>query len=132
MSLMADDLKRATAIIPSGYWPAAQMVGTVTLIYADRCRRRIRLTDDSGKPFLLDLDPAVAKERRADEGYDRYEADAEFQAKVRRLYGELVREDLESAESEKRPARFTRVDADRAPELITASIVEGIRSITGR
>ena len=56
MTLMTDDLKRATAIIPAGYWPAAQMVGTVTLIYADRCRRRIRLTDDSGKPFLLDLE----------------------------------------------------------------------------
>ncbi len=51
-----EDLKRATAIIPSGYWPAAQMVGTVTLIYADRCRQRIRLTADDGKPFLLDLE----------------------------------------------------------------------------
>jgi thymidylate kinase len=82
--------------------------------------------------FLLDLDPSVAKERRADEGYDRYEADTEFQAKVRRLYGELVREDLEAAEADSRPARFTRVDASREPGPITADIVEGIRSLVGR
>ncbi len=31
-------------------------MGTVTLIYADRCRRRIRLADDAGKPFLLNLE----------------------------------------------------------------------------
>lgn len=54
--MMTDELKRATAVIPSGYWPKAQLVGSVTLIYADRCRRRIRLTDDGGHPFLLDLD----------------------------------------------------------------------------
>lgn len=53
---MTEQMHRATAVIPSGYWPAAQEVGTVTLIYADRCRRRIRLTDDGGKPFLLDLE----------------------------------------------------------------------------
>ncbi len=53
---MHQDLRQATAVIPAGYWPKAQEVGTVTLIYADRCRRRIRLTDDSGQPFLLDLE----------------------------------------------------------------------------
>lgn len=52
-------MHRATAVIPSGYWPKAQECGTVTLIYADRCRRRIRLSDDAGKPFLLDLERPV-------------------------------------------------------------------------
>lgn len=47
---------RATAVIPAGFWPVAQTVATVTLAYADRCRRRIRLIDDGGQPFLLDLD----------------------------------------------------------------------------
>lgn len=49
-------MHRATAVIPSGYWPKAQETGTVTLIYADRCRRRIRLVDDGARPFLLDLE----------------------------------------------------------------------------
>ena len=57
---MMKELKRVTSVIPVGHWPTMQMVGVVTLIYADRCRRRIRLIDDSGAPFLLDLErPAL-------------------------------------------------------------------------
>ena len=43
-------LPRATAIVPEGT-PTA----TVTLAYDDRHRRRLRLTTDDGRPFLLDL-----------------------------------------------------------------------------
>ena len=46
-------LPRATAIAPSGT-PAA----TATLAYDDRHRRRLRLTTDTGEPFLLDLPEA--------------------------------------------------------------------------
>lgn len=51
-----NDLKHAHICAPAGTWPAGRQVATVTLAYADRCRRRIRLLDDGGKPFLLDLD----------------------------------------------------------------------------
>jgi urease accessory protein len=53
---MSEVLLRATAVIPAGFWPTARTVATVTLAYADRCRRRIRLMDDNGQPFLLDLE----------------------------------------------------------------------------
>ncbi|WP_374377477.1 urease accessory protein UreE [Dongia sp.] len=56
---MEPELLRATAVIPATFWPRGQEVGTVTLIYADRNRRRIRLTDDAGRPFLLDLERPV-------------------------------------------------------------------------
>ncbi|WP_374651195.1 urease accessory protein UreE [Dongia sp.] len=56
---MNERLPRATAVIPAGYWPQAQTAGCVTLTYAERCRRRIRLVDDGGQPFLLDLDKPV-------------------------------------------------------------------------
>ena len=49
---------RAINVKPSGSWdesPAA----TVTLAFDERHRRRIRMTDDDGRPFLLDLADAV-------------------------------------------------------------------------
>lgn len=76
---------------------------------------------------LLDLDPTVARARRAEEGYDRYEADADFQSKVRRLYNEMVREDAEAAEVEGRPPAFVRLDAAEPAEQITSSIVRIVR-----
>jgi urease accessory protein len=42
--------------------PAAPPEATVTLAFADRHRRRIRLTDDRGRDFLLDLPRAVRME----------------------------------------------------------------------
>jgi urease accessory protein len=42
-----------------GEWPAAHTAGTVTLSYADRCKRRIQMKDDAGEPFLLSLPRAV-------------------------------------------------------------------------
>jgi urease accessory protein len=50
-----DTLRHAAQLIAAGEWPARLECGTVTLTYADRCRRRVRLMDDSGIAFLLDL-----------------------------------------------------------------------------
>src|SRR4030095_7398598 len=41
--------------IAAGEWLATLESGTVTLIHADRCRRRVRLMDDRGVPVLLGL-----------------------------------------------------------------------------
>lgn len=49
-------MHRAIAVRPAGTWPDDAAVGSVTLAWGDRHRRRIRLTDDAGTPFLLDLD----------------------------------------------------------------------------
>lgn len=54
--------RRAVQAIPAGHWPEAEAVATVTLSHDDRFRRRIRLTDDAGAAFLLDLPRAVALE----------------------------------------------------------------------
>ena len=50
-----DTSRHAAHFIAAGEWLATLQSGTVTLIYADRCRRRVRLMDDAGAPFLLDL-----------------------------------------------------------------------------
>jgi urease accessory protein len=52
-------MRQATQWHKSGAWPAAETAGTVTLSYADRCKRRIQMTDDSGTGFLLSLQRAV-------------------------------------------------------------------------
>jgi urease accessory protein len=44
----------------SGYWPAHDAAGTITLDFEDRHRRRIRLLTDQGEEVLLDLPKAVA------------------------------------------------------------------------
>lgn len=43
----------------AGCWPIERRVGSVTLPFADRHRRRIAMTDDGGAPFLLDLPQAT-------------------------------------------------------------------------
>jgi len=43
----------------AGVWPQAEATATVTLSYAERCRRRIQMADDGGAPFLLNLPRAV-------------------------------------------------------------------------
>lgn len=48
-------MRRATAVLSAGNWPADAAVGEVTLAFDQRHRRRFRMTDDTGKPFLLDL-----------------------------------------------------------------------------
>jgi urease accessory protein len=45
---------------PTGYWPKERAVGSVTLDFDARHRRRIRLTVDQGEDVLLDLPKAVA------------------------------------------------------------------------
>ncbi|MEP4884989.1 MAG: urease accessory protein UreE, partial [Alphaproteobacteria bacterium] len=40
-------------------WPETDAVATVTLAFDDRHRRRVRLVDDAGDAFLLDLDHAT-------------------------------------------------------------------------
>ena len=52
-------MRRAVAHHAAGSWPAKEAVATVTLVFADRHRRRVRLSDDKGKPFMLDLERAV-------------------------------------------------------------------------
>jgi len=49
-------MRRATHHHPAGSWSTAESVATVTLPFDERHRRRVRLTDDAGQPFLLDLD----------------------------------------------------------------------------
>jgi len=52
-------MRRARQVHPAGSWPAGEAAGSVTLDYDDRFRRRIRLTDDAGEEFLLDLPDAM-------------------------------------------------------------------------
>jgi len=59
-------MRRSTSLHPAGTWPPRQASATVTLEFDDRHRRRIRLTDDAGTPFLLDL--ATAQTLRDGDG----------------------------------------------------------------
>ena len=51
-------MRRAVERIDAGHWPTGKSVGTVTLAFQDRHRRRIRMADDTGEPFMLDLTEA--------------------------------------------------------------------------
>lgn len=44
----------------AGCWPKHEAAGTVTLLFEERHRRRIRLVTDQGEEFLLDLPKALA------------------------------------------------------------------------
>jgi urease accessory protein len=50
-----DASRHVAHVISAGEWLATLERGTVTLGYADRCRRRVRLMDDTGVPLLVDL-----------------------------------------------------------------------------
>jgi urease accessory protein len=52
-------MRRAIEHIPVSQSDTSEVRGTVTLAFADRHRRRIRLMDDAGDAFLLDLPHAV-------------------------------------------------------------------------
>lgn len=52
-------MRHAISHHPAGSWAADTAVASVTLPFEERHRRRVRLTDDAGEPFLLDLDHAV-------------------------------------------------------------------------
>jgi len=51
-------MRQAIHVKPQGSW-SGDAVATVTLAFDDRHRRRIRLKDDAGNAFLLDLAEAV-------------------------------------------------------------------------
>ncbi len=51
-------MKTAVALHHPGDWPADQARTGITLAWADRHRRRLAMTDDSGGEFLLDLPAA--------------------------------------------------------------------------
>ena len=48
-------MKRATEVLRAGHWPSAERTDTVTLLFDDRYRRRLRMLGDGGLDFLLDL-----------------------------------------------------------------------------
>jgi urease accessory protein len=50
-----DASRHAAHVISAGEWLATLERGTATLGYADRCRQRVRITDDAGVPLMLDL-----------------------------------------------------------------------------
>ena len=52
-------MRRATHFIPAGERPESEAEESVTLTFDDRHRRRVRLTDDGGEDFLLDLSKAT-------------------------------------------------------------------------
>ena len=52
-------MRRATRVLPADSWAATERLATVTLPWSERHRRRVRLNDDAGAPFLLDLDRTV-------------------------------------------------------------------------
>ena len=52
-------MREATQWHKAGAWPEALASGSVTLSYADRCKRRIQMKDDGGDAFLLSLQRAV-------------------------------------------------------------------------
>ncbi len=55
-------MRRAIDIRPSGTWDGNSLVANVTLTFDDRFRRRLRLVDDGGDEFLLDLAEATRME----------------------------------------------------------------------
>src|SRR5262249_23700249 len=57
---MATVTPRAVVHRRAGDWPQALAVGSITLDFAHRHRRRIRLVTDQGDEVLLDLPEAIA------------------------------------------------------------------------
>ena len=55
-------MRRVTAVKPAGQWGGEEASAVVTLAFDDRHRRRIKLTDDDGDDFLLDLAEATRLE----------------------------------------------------------------------
>ncbi len=52
-------MERVVRVNPAGQWPAREARDSVTLPYDARHRRRLRLTTDGGRDFLLDLPEAT-------------------------------------------------------------------------
>ena len=47
-------MKRAIEVVRAGRWSPAERADTVTLLFDDRYRRRLRMLGDNGLDFLLD------------------------------------------------------------------------------
>jgi urease accessory protein len=60
MTTLNPSLPRAYTHRAAGQWPSENAMGSLTLDFDQRHRRRIRLTDDLGQDLLLDLPEAVA------------------------------------------------------------------------
>src|SRR4030095_5549570 len=60
MTTLNTSLPRAYTHRAAGQWPSENAIGSLTLDFDQRHRRRIRLTDDLGQDLLLDLPEAVA------------------------------------------------------------------------
>jgi urease accessory protein len=52
-------MRRAIAVAPAGTWPREAALARITLAFEERYRRRFRMIDDGGEPFLLDLPRAT-------------------------------------------------------------------------
>jgi len=52
-------MRRAVRVISAGEGTLQDVQGTVTLCFEDRFRRRVRLHDDGGEAFMLDLAQAT-------------------------------------------------------------------------
>lgn len=52
-------MRRAFAVRSAGNWPQDKSLGTVTLSFENRHRRRILMNDDACQGFLLDLPQAT-------------------------------------------------------------------------
>lgn len=52
-------MRTVIAVTESGSWTKKKALSTVTLSFEDRFRRRIRMTDDNGDPFMLNLPDAT-------------------------------------------------------------------------
>lgn len=48
-------MRRVVDVLPAGDWETDALVAEVTLAFDARHRRRFRMTDGAGEPFLLDL-----------------------------------------------------------------------------
>jgi urease accessory protein len=57
-------MRRLVTVAKAGTWPGEAAIGSVTLAYEDRHRRRLRFSTDEGEPVLLDL----TKPQPLDEG----------------------------------------------------------------
>ena len=52
-------MRRAVSVSQRGEWPGGRSVAEVTLPFDDRHKRRVKLTDDQGLSFMLDLEKAT-------------------------------------------------------------------------
>jgi urease accessory protein len=48
-------MRQLVKVVKAGAWPRDESVGSITLSFDDRHRRRIRISTDQGEPVLLNL-----------------------------------------------------------------------------